>query len=37
LKYGPIEKMEIGGTIGHLWNDVHEGGIWMVGRTCSPI
>jgi len=26
LKYGPIEKMEIGGTIGYLWNDVHEGG-----------
>jgi len=26
LKYGPIEKMEIGSTIGYLWNDVHEGG-----------
>ncbi len=26
LKYGPIEKMEIGGTIGYLWNNVHEGG-----------
>jgi hypothetical protein len=26
LKYGPIEKMEIGGAIGYLWNDVHEGG-----------
>jgi hypothetical protein len=26
LKYGPIEKMEIGGTIGYLWNDVHDGG-----------
>ncbi len=26
LKYGPIEKMEIGGTIGYLWNDIHEGG-----------
>ncbi len=26
LKYGPIEKMEMGGTIGYLWNDIHEGG-----------
>ncbi len=26
LKYGPLEKMEIGGTIGYLWRDVHEGG-----------
>ena len=26
LKYGPIEAMEIGGTIGYLWRDVHEGG-----------
>ena len=26
LKYGPIEKMEIGGTIGYVFNDVHEGG-----------
>ena len=26
LKYGVIEKMEIGGTIGYLWDDVHEGG-----------
>ena len=26
LKYGPAEKMEIGGTIGYLWSDVHEGG-----------
>jgi hypothetical protein len=26
LKYGPIEKMEIGGAIGYLWSDVHEGG-----------
>jgi hypothetical protein len=26
LKYGPIEKMEIGGSIGYVFNDVHEGG-----------
>jgi hypothetical protein len=26
LKYGPIEKMEIGGTIGYAFNDVHGGG-----------
>jgi hypothetical protein len=26
LKYGPLEKMEIGGTIGYLWRDIHEGG-----------
>jgi len=26
LKYGPLEKMEIGATIGYLFNDVHEGG-----------
>jgi len=26
LKYGPLEKMEIGGTIGYLWRDVQEGG-----------
>jgi hypothetical protein len=26
LKYGLIEKMEISGTIGYLWGDVHEGG-----------
>ena len=26
LKYGPLEKMEIGATIGYLWRDVHEGG-----------
>jgi hypothetical protein len=26
LKYGLDEKMEIGGTIGYLWSDVHEGG-----------
>ena len=26
LKYGPIERIEIGGTIGYLWSDVHEGG-----------
>jgi hypothetical protein len=26
LKYGPTEKMEVGGTIGYLWSDVHGGG-----------
>jgi len=26
LKYGPLEKMEIGAAIGYLFNDVHEGG-----------
>ena len=26
LKYDPVEKMEIGGTIGYVFNDVHEGG-----------
>jgi hypothetical protein len=26
LKYGPTEKMEIGGTIGYVFNHVHEGG-----------
>jgi hypothetical protein len=26
LKYGPIERMEIGGTIGYVWRDVHQGG-----------
>ena len=26
LKYGLMEKMEVGGTIGYLWRDVHEGG-----------
>jgi len=26
VKYGPLENMEIGGTIGYLFNDVHEGG-----------
>jgi len=26
LKYGLLEKMEIGGTIGYVWRDVHEGG-----------
>jgi Putative MetA-pathway of phenol degradation len=26
LKYGLMEKMEVGGAIGYLWDDVHDGG-----------
>ncbi|MGE5252866.1 MAG: transporter [Planctomycetaceae bacterium] len=26
LKYGLLDKMEIGGSLGYLWSDVHEGG-----------
>lgn len=25
LKYGPIKKLEVGGSIGYLWNDLHDG------------